>query len=102
MKLEHELIAVAEYVQSLINLEYERVGWEPEPNSALDQAGLREGKDVVKDYLEHGEAGIAFDHLLYMVKETNVQLSEVYSTRLSTIAKKFGVSLADRLTTHYD
>ncbi len=99
-RLNRELLIIAENIQGLINLEYERVNWEPEPESALDQAGLRNGFDVVKDYVEHGEAGIAFDHLLYMIKETRVQLSEDSWTCLLNIASKLGVSLTSLQTTH--
>ena len=94
-RLNRELLIIAENIQGLINLEYERVNWEPEPESALDQAGLRNGLDIVKDYIKHGEAGVAFDHLLYMIEETSVQLSKDSWTRLLNIANKFGVSLTD-------
>ena len=101
-ELEQELVAIAEYVQNLINLEYEGVNWKPEPASALDQAGLQNGVEVVKDYVEHGEAGIAFDHLLYMIKETNLQLSDKHLARLSNVAKTLGASLSYFRTTRYN
>ncbi|MFQ5575053.1 MAG: hypothetical protein ACE5E0_05460, partial [Terriglobia bacterium] len=59
--------AVAE-VQQEVNEECQRVGI-PEPGSALDQEGLRDGSATVLDYLEHGEARLAFEHLLFMITE---------------------------------
>ena len=91
----HDLIAIAEHVQELINLEYRRVNWKPKPESVLDQAGLRNGAEVVRDYVDHGEAGIAFEHLFYMVKETGIKLSEDYLARLSDVANKLSASSTD-------
>ncbi|MEM8720763.1 MAG: MafI family immunity protein [Cyanobacteria bacterium P01_G01_bin.39] len=93
IELNRELVAVAEYVQTLINLEYERIDSKAKLKGAFDQLGLRNGAEVVKDYLEHGEVGIAWEHLLYMVKETNVQLSEDYLKRLSSLAKTLNTKL---------
>ncbi|MEZ6116843.1 MAG: hypothetical protein R3C28_09760 [Pirellulaceae bacterium] len=45
------------------------------PAPRLDQAGLRDGGEIVVDYLFHGEAGVAFDHLLYMISEPDLVLS---------------------------
>ena len=88
--LQDDLIAIAEYAQGLVNLEYERVNWTPEPESALAQEGLRNGLDVVEDYLAHNEPGVAFEHLLYMIEETGVALDKKYQTRLAELAKTLG------------
>ncbi len=44
------------------------VGGSPPEGSALDQLHLRDGDQVVNDYLNHGEEGLAIDHLLYMIE----------------------------------
>ena len=41
----------------------------------FDQVGLRDGLKIVEDYLRDGEFGVAFDHLLYMVIETDISLT---------------------------
>jgi len=57
---------------------FDSVGGSPEPGTALDQAFLLDGRVVVVDYLAHGEPGLAFDHLLYMIirDETARRLAE--------------------------
>jgi len=45
------------------------------PGSALDQSGLKNGAEVVTDYLQHGEAWLAYEHLLYMVGEPPLEIS---------------------------
>ncbi len=62
-------------VQQKVNEECERVGI-PEPGSALDQEGLRDGSTTVLDYLEHGKGALAFEHFLYMITELDVQVSK--------------------------
>ena len=62
-------------IQSLVDLEFAKLLGEPEPGSALDQVNLKDGDKIVYDYLEHGEAGVAFDHLIYMVEETGIEVA---------------------------
>ena len=66
--------SIAHETQEKLNTLYAAVG-EPGLGSELDQAGLRDGADIVHDYLSHGEAGVAFEHLLYMIKESHIELS---------------------------
>lgn len=44
--------------------------------SALDQSGLENGAEIVIDYLQHGKAGVAYEHLLYMVKEPPLEITD--------------------------
>lgn len=48
---------------------------EPAAGSPLDQAGLRDGLQVVEEFLSHNEAGVALEHLLYMIAEPPLALS---------------------------
>jgi len=55
---------------------FEAVGGAPVAGSALDQAGLRDGVETVEDYLGHGEAGLALEHLIYMIHEPPLAISD--------------------------
>ena len=66
----------ADEAQRLVDTEFTKCNNQPSPGSALDQAGLRDGKEIVMDYLSHGEPGVALEHLVYMVKETGIAISE--------------------------
>jgi hypothetical protein len=46
-----------------------------EVGSDLDQATLKDGGDIVRDYLKHGEEGCALEHLIYMVREPSLPIS---------------------------
>ena len=62
-------------VEVLMARAFAAVGQSPEPGSALDQQGLRDGASIVADYLRHGEFGIALEHLIYMVREPSLPIS---------------------------
>lgn len=62
-------------IQKLVDAEYAKVNGSPVPGTALDQVNLIGGDNVVYDYLEHGELGVAFDHLSYMIDETGIELT---------------------------
>ena len=49
---------------------------EEDPGGALDQVGLRDGTDIVADLLDHGEPGLALEHLVYMISEPRLPISD--------------------------
>jgi hypothetical protein len=69
-----------------MSIAYEQLGPVPEDH-ALAQAGLENGSEIVLDYVDHNEAGVAFEHLLYMIKEPTLVVSEKCMTVLARIAK---------------
>lgn len=81
----------ADAVQMLIEHEFQNVGNEPIAGSPLDQEGLRNGKDIITDYVRHGEAGLALEHLVYMIHETGVNLPEVTRTQIAETAIAMGM-----------
>lgn len=90
--VENQIKEIAEDVQELIDQEFKRVNNKPSSGSALDQAGLKDGKEIVEDYLSHGEAGIALEHIVYMIAETEINISPETKRKIIYCAQKFGVS----------
>ncbi len=64
-----KIIEAAEIAQQLITALHEA---DPE-NAAFEQAGLLGGREIVVDFIEHGEWGCALDHLLYMIHESDIR-----------------------------
>ena len=62
-------------VEVLMSRAFAAVDQSPEPGSALDQGGLRDGAGIVLDFLRHNEAGLALEHLAYMVREPSLPIS---------------------------
>ena len=101
-KTETETIDLAKHIQQLVNYEFNRVKGKLEPESALAQAGLHDGLEIVSDYISHGEIGIAFEHLLYMSQETGIELSDDIYTRLNSVADELGMSLSNSFSMFND
>src|SRR4051794_36324565 len=90
MAVESQIRRAAREAQLLLN------GMYSDPSStsgsALDQSGLRDGLQIVEDYLTHGEFGLALEHLLYMIEEPALKLSRAALTDLREAAAQLGLS----------
>ncbi|MBD9399054.1 MafI family immunity protein [Pseudomonas sp. PDM11] len=84
-QLEADVQAAIHEISALVADAY-RAGRPVADSHPLAQAGLADGRDVVLDYLEHNEAGLAYDHLMYMVVEADLKLSEKCKSAISRIA----------------
>lgn len=83
--LRADFIEVLDEVSTLMSIAYEELGPVPEDH-ALAQAGLENGREVVLDYVDHNEAGVAFEHLLYMIDEPPLMISKKCGVVLARIA----------------
>lgn len=84
--LRANFIVVLKEITALMSIAHEQTGPVPDDHP-LAQAGLENGGEIVLDYVDHNEAGLAFEHLLYMINEPpslfpkNVQTSWPTSQR---------------------
>ena len=74
-------------IQKLVDAEFVKIAWQPDPDSPLNQVNLLGGDRIVHDYLAHGEVGLAFDHIKYMVDETGINLAPNFRAKLIEISK---------------
>ena len=95
IKLEKQIIDLAQKIQQLVNREFEQVNWQPKPESALAQLGLRNGFEIINDYINYKEAGLALEHLLYMVDSLETSLSNKDCNCLVNIAEQLKMSKVD-------
>ena len=58
----------------------------------IESLGITTGMDIISDYLKYGEPGLAFEHLEYIVTETDFKLSSEESKTFALIAKKLGLN----------
>jgi len=86
------ILSVLSDIEPLMQAAFDAVGGSPEPSSALDQVFLLNGREVVVDYLGHGEPGIAFDHLLYMIREPPLRISPETLGRLAEAGLALGMT----------
>lgn len=84
--LKADFAEALEEISTLLSIAYEQLGPVPEDH-ALAQAGLVNGCAIVLDYVDHNEAGVAFEHLLYMISEPPLLVSKNCIEVLARIAK---------------
>ena len=84
--LRADFVEALEEISTLMSIAYDQLGPLPEDH-ALAQAGLENGGEIVLDYVDHNEAGVAFEHLLYMINEPPLVVSEKCIKILARIAK---------------
>ncbi len=83
--------AISSEVQSLVDAAFVEVESSPLRGSALDQEGLTNGSEIAIGYLGHGETGLAFDHLRYMIVEPPVQVSVDCFRRIEELAQSLAI-----------
>ncbi len=91
MPVKSLILGATEEAQALLDELYRRTP-KPASDSPLDQAGLRDGASVVRDYLEHGEPGVAFEHLIYMIVEAGLRVSEESCRSIQKAGQALGVA----------
>lgn len=88
--LRGDFIEALKEISTLMSIAYEQLGPVPEDH-ALAQAGLENGAAIVLDYVDHNEAGVAFEHLTYMINEPPLVVSEECINVLDRIAKTLNI-----------
>jgi hypothetical protein len=62
------------------------------PNDeTFDQLGILDGHSIVASYLEHDEWGLAIEHVLYMVHESNIDFPDAEVKALHALAERVGI-----------
>lgn len=84
------LLELADRVQTRLSGMFDRIG-KPESGSGLDQAGLRDGQDVIENLVRHGEGRLAAEHLLYMIVEAGLRLSASDQESMLSVCRSFGI-----------
>lgn len=59
--------------------------------SALDLVGLVDGSQIVEDYVNHNELGLAFEHLIYMVVDPGIEVTQVQFEEIATVGGQLGL-----------
>ncbi len=85
-KLRADFTEVLREISALMSIAFEQAGTIP-LDHALAQAGLSNGREIVLDYLDHNEAGVAFEHMIYIVNEPPLAISEECTNVMARIAE---------------
>ncbi len=86
MSISDSIRSFTETAQLLI-AELRRVKPEDE---TFDQVGILDGHTIVAEFLDHGEFGVAIEHVLYMIHESNISFPAEELNALHALAKQLG------------
>jgi hypothetical protein len=75
-RTKHHLLEALPAISALMDAKLATAG-APDPDSGLAQIGLRGGADIVREFIEYNELGLALEHLCYMVIEAELPISEL-------------------------
>ena len=66
--------------------------------SNIESLGIKNGKQIIAEYLENREYGIAYEHLAYIITECKMELSVEQKNRMDKIADRMNMEPIKLLT----
>ena len=66
--------------------------------SNIESLGIKDGKQIISEYLENREFGIAYEHLAYIITECEMELSIKQKNRTDKIANRMNIKPIKLLT----
>ncbi len=60
-------------------------------NDTFAQVGLLDGLQIISDFLSHNEMGLALEHLLYMIHESDIKFEQERVVRLHSLAAQLNI-----------
>jgi hypothetical protein len=66
--------------------------------SNIESLGIKDGKQIIAEYLENREYGIAYEHLRYIITECEMELSVERKNRMDKIADRMNIEPIKLLT----
>jgi hypothetical protein len=57
-------------------------------STEIDSAGIMDCEKIISEFLEHNEFGCAFEHLTYIISETETNLTTEQTNRIKQLNKK--------------
>ena len=59
--------------------------------SNIESLGIKDGKQIIAEYLENREYGIAYEHLAYIITECEMELNVQQKNRMNKIADRMNL-----------
>ncbi|WP_299611290.1 hypothetical protein [uncultured Aquimarina sp.] len=56
-----------------------------------DSCGIKDGNEIITEYLTKNELGLAYEHLEYVISETELSLNSEQTKTMIFIAGKLGI-----------
>ncbi len=76
---------IHELTKSILNAEWKR----RMSSMKIESIGILDGEEIIFEFLEHNEYGCAFDHLIYLISETEAKVTQEQNQRVDELKKRF-------------
>lgn len=60
-------------------------------NETFEQEGMLNGSQIVQEYLNESELGLAIEHLLYMIYESEIDYSNEIIEKINELTSKYKI-----------
>ena len=87
MNVTKQIAELSIEVQNLLNALHA----EQPDNETFDQEGMLNGSQFIQEYLDQGEFGVAIEHLLYMIYESDIIYPNELIEEVKEITSKYKI-----------
>lgn len=92
-KKSDKILIIGKEVQSKVDIELKNLSENPIEGSPLLQLGIKDGFEIINEFNSVGEYGLAFEHILYMIDASDVQLSKKTKDYIYFLSEKMNISI---------
>lgn len=85
----NSILNLSSEVQGLIDELHKRA---PDDRT-FDQVGIINSHTIIRDYVDNNEIGVAVEHLLYVITESNIEFPEKKKAAVVAAAKDLGIKV---------
>ena len=96
-----ELIRLIRASTEIVNRLIQKLHQDDPENITFEQLGILDGQKIIEDFLNHGEPKLAFDHLLYVIHESNIVVPPQLVTDIHTLAAQCHWNHGYTMEIHY-
>jgi len=80
---------IAELSKQILN----NIGQITKLHIQANSCGINDGIEIIMEYLNENEFGLAYEHLKYVISETEIKLTNDQVEKMDLIEKKLGKNL---------
>jgi len=78
-------------IESWLNKVWTLIDKNEELKSRIDKSGILDGHEIISDFLKNNEFGLAYEHLIYMIQESGIHLTNDEYNEISEFSLKIGL-----------
>jgi hypothetical protein len=78
-------------IKSWLNKVWTLIDKNEELKARINESGILDGPEIVSDYLKNNEFGLAYEHLIYMIQDSGIYLTDDDYNEIAEFSLKLGL-----------